>query len=216
MLTHFERLVESLFPIVDSVEARAYLQGFRQTGMSSRELYASSLPPALNQGDLIAPLPIRITQEDGRVGEWVGPAMVLSNSCDIDADPRLLVAPCQPFALYAGMTQASEIRQNTFFPVLFLPAAPEVGDVVVDLSAVHSVSGDFLRRGLQAGEIRRICSLTSFGWYLMIAKLTVHLLRPRSPDEVRGNAPPANRVPRALEAMAFWLLSVSAKVSRRG
>ena len=214
MLRYFERQVQSVFPVVDPAEARAYLEHFGNVGIPPRELYASVLLPQLNQGDLIAPVPVRVTQDDGQAAQWVGPVMVLSNSCDIDADPMLLVAPCQPFASYAQTGEAGYIRQNTYYSLLFLPGAPEIGDSVVDLSSVHSISGDLIRTRLQDGAIRRICSLTRFGWYFLIAKLTVHLLRPRSPDEARGVARPATWVQRIIEAAAFRLLSISA--ARRG
>ena len=161
---------------------------------------------------MITPVPVRVTQEDGGIGEWIGPAMILSNSCDIDADAELLVAPCQPFAPYASTGQAGHIRRNTFFPFLFLPAVPEIGDSVVNLASIHSVSGDFVRTRVQSGAVRRICSLTRFGWYFLIAKLTIHLLRPRAPDEVRGAARSPNRVQRILEAAAFRLLILSERI----
>jgi len=210
MLRYFERQVQSLFPVVDPAEARAYLEYFSNVGIPPRELYTAVLPPQLNQGDLVTPVPVRVTQDDGQTAEWVGPVMVLSNSCDLDADPMLLIAPCQPFAPYARTGAAGNIRQNTYYPFLFLPGTPELGDSVVDLASVHSISGDFIRTRLQSGAIRRICSLTRFGWYFLIAKLTIHLLRPRSPDELRGVSRRPTWVQTIIEAAAFRLLSISA------
>jgi len=201
MLDQFARLVESLFPAINPADAKSCIEAIRQHGPVSREFYAGTLPPKPCQGDIVEPLTFIVPEDDGTFAERVGPGMILSNSCDFDEDAQLVVAECRPFQPYQAHRSSAAIKNNTFFSLMYLADVPARGDLIVALSQLQSVRQVFLKTGLDNGHITRLMSFTRLGYYFLIAKLTVHLLRPQAPDEIRHEARAPNVVERVGESI---------------
>jgi hypothetical protein len=194
MLTpEFARFVEGLFPAVDPAEAKKVIAALQKAPPTGREFFAHRLPEKLSQGDIIEPITFIIQDNTGEFGQRVGAGMVLSNSCDIDEDDRVLVAEIQPFELFRNHSARSSIQSNTFYRTLYLANTPHNGDIVVDLAQVQTLRKDLLLSSIGRGDVNRRASFTNLGYYLFIAKLTIHLLRPQSAEEVRNSAPRPRR-----------------------
>jgi hypothetical protein len=190
MLREFARIVADLFPSLDTENAREYLRQLRRTPTSWLELYATTFPPRLAQGDIIRPILFVVEEPDESLAQVVAPAIVLSHSCDIDDDQYIVVAPCFPFSMFQNHRSVGDIRNNTFFSTLYLQSVPNVGDLVVDLSIIQSIRAATLQRNLEKGTVIRVSSFTNVGYYFLIAKLTVRFFRPQPPDEMRGRSRP--------------------------
>ncbi|MDQ3263455.1 MAG: hypothetical protein M3Y59_07330, partial [Myxococcota bacterium] len=86
-----------------------------------------------------------------------------------------------------GNTEA--IRGNAVTNLMFLPSVPGLGDLVVDLSQVQTISAPYLKRALAAGDIGYKSRLSQLGYYIFVLKLTIHLLRTESADIERQALP---------------------------
>jgi len=98
---------------------------------------------------------------------------------------------------------AREVSSNTINNMLFLPSCPEIGDIVFDLSSVGSFSSRFVANGLGAGSLRRYASLSQLGYYMFLAKLTVHFFRPENEVNrpVLGPVPFRDRLRAAIQVL---------------
>ena len=193
MLADFLRVLEGLFPSLDPADIRTALISFQRHGIVWPDLYASALPPSINQGDILTSIDLALPDMDGTLALFSGPAMLLSRSCDFDHDSHVILAACRPFVDYAKTGAAGYLKKNTVLSKLYLERVPTLGTILVDLSAVGTVRVDTIQRDLQAGRLARVSSFTMSGYYLLVAKLTAHLLRPHGLDEIRGTSTPTFR-----------------------
>lgn len=191
MLQAFARLIADLFPGVDPANVREFLRKHWGKFPVPSDLFATQLPPKTCQGDILIPITFVVQDENGDFGQIEAPGMLLSHSCDLDTDDYVVFAACRPASRYAASNALSSIRSNTVFNLFYLAGTPELGDVVVDFETVQSVRRTVLERSITNGSIRRLASLTTLGYYFLIAKLTVRFLRPQSSEEVRNPSTPS-------------------------
>lgn len=177
-------MLEEVFPSIEPKTQRAFLRALRKRPPSWPEFYAKELPPEICQGDILDPVKFIVQDDDGDFGELDVAGMILSHSCDID-DETWTVAACQSASAYAKHRSIGDIRNNTYFPTLFLGSVPHMGDQVVDFGTIQSVRRSVVQRGLESGAIVRRASLTQLGYYFVIAKLTIRWLRAQPEDEGR-------------------------------
>lgn len=193
MLREFTRLVQSIFPVVDPAASRAFLRAYSGYVPVWPDLWATQLPQHICQGDIVAPVRFIIQEATGDYIEWSGPAMLLSHSCDVDSvneGDRLLFAACRPFTDYQNLPFAPELKQNGLFSLFYLQNVPKLGDSVVDFNIVQTVQRELFLGAIEDRSIQRASSFTEFGYWWLVAKLTIHLLRPSPVDEVREEAGP--------------------------
>src|SRR5437763_1455003 len=124
MLREFAQVVADLFPSLDAENTREYLRQLRRTPTSWLELYATTFPPQLTQGDIIRPVVFIVQEPNEDFAELVAPGILLSHSCDIDEDEYVVLAPCLPFSVFEHHRSAGDIKNNTFFSTFFLDSVP--------------------------------------------------------------------------------------------
>jgi hypothetical protein len=117
--------------------------------------------------------------------------MLLSQSCDFDQDQWVLFAPAFPYSDFAASSNAASIRANEITTLFYLPALVNQEAVVIDFRFAQPFAKQRVAEKLNAGTIHRTRSFTDEGWYLLLAKLTLHFLRPQAADEVRGMSVPS-------------------------
>jgi hypothetical protein len=183
----FVRLLGEVFPSIDPQVKTACLEAARKEPVTAAELFATQLPAKMCQGDIVANLPFVIPYSDGSLKRSTGPAMLLSQSCDWDNDEFVSFAPAYPFDWYSdnpGM--AGYIKRNEYFRLFYLPAVSGLGERVVEFSQAQPFRKDVVERSLADGSAVRQCSLTRIGFCYLIAKLTMHYMRPEPSDVARG------------------------------
>lgn len=215
MLLEFAELVESLFPAIDPAVARSCINSLKSWYTNPEQLYSRSPLPTLSQGDVIEPVTFHFEESDGDFIEYTGPALVISNSCDIDQrDDRLMLVPCFDEAEYSGHPSWSSIKANTFYSLLYLPRVVGHLSLVADLSRVYSRPLQAVLDEIDSKRVRRVAALSRLGLYFFIAKLTVHFLRPERaelPQEKRA----APRKPAPLQRVTTTAFGVARWVSAR-
>lgn len=158
-----------------------------------QRMYTTSLPDnVIFQGDGYDSLPfvnlMRI--EDGckyRSG------IVLSNTCDIAPENRrlysssIIYAPIMDLQKYVESLQVRniqediiknhiiDIRRQAITSMLFLPSNSKMPDSIVFLDRVMSVDNSYISR--EQLNSKRLFSLSDYGFYMLLFKLSVHFSR---------------------------------------
>jgi hypothetical protein len=192
VLVPFSRFVEGIFPSISPERRRALFEAARKYPDIPASVFATELPAKVMQGDVLGPLLFEIESERSGLFSVRVPGLMLSHSCDFDADPFVTFVPCYEYKKYAHLTNASSIRANEVTGLFFLPPVRNREALVADFRTPSALRTATVRSSLERGECTRICSFTEIGWYLFITKLTLHFLRPQL-DEKRGIAQPELR-----------------------
>jgi hypothetical protein len=207
VLEEYVRRLGQLIPPVDPEIARTVIESIRRERPTATQLYATSLPAGICQGDIIGRVEFRWIRDDGTWGEDTGWGIVLSNSCDAEHDDYITLTFCfeyQEFATDSVVSRnrdfVSAVASNLVTHMFFLPAAPGIGDMVCDLTNVWTASRPFLEREIASGAIHRFAALSPFGYYLFLSKLSLHYLRPEVDVERLMPAAPG-RLARVREAL---------------
>ena len=154
------------------------------------EFFASQLPSEVSQGEVLGPLPLLWYDTDGQRYEEEVLAMLISLSCDFDHDPTALFAPCFPASRFAGKGYYASITAQEKASLFYLAPTADREALVADLSNIQPFPISYVVEGLASKRISRVCSFSPMGYVLMLLKLTHHLMRVDSPDEIRNSARP--------------------------
>jgi hypothetical protein len=125
-----------------------------------------------------------------------GPGMILSNSCDISSEnrrflpPRFIYCPILKLSNYIGLLERNgvegevlkghieAIRAQRITSVLFLPQAGNLKeDCLVFLDRINNCDLAYLSE--ERVKANRLFSLSDYGFYLFLVKLSIHLTRIR-------------------------------------
>ena len=173
-----------------------------------QRIYTSRLKGELTvfQGDGLVNLPVT-NLPDERVGK--AKVMVLSNTCDIASDnsrwlpARIVYCPLISLGNYERMIVRSgktvppslfdEIRAQKVTSMFFLPKNDATGE---DGIAMLDRANNCDLRVLNPADVpgQRLFTLSDYGFYLFLYKLSLHLTRiregvPRSPEPGSGGLP---------------------------
>lgn len=190
LLESFARFFNGVFPSITPELREALRADIRQHGDISADFFASPPNDRLMQGDIVGPLPFLLETADGELVQKAVPGMLLSQSCDFDEDVHVLFAPAYPYADVAHTKNASSIRANEMTPLFYLPPLLRREALVVDFRLMQPLRKASILTKYEKGAYRRTSSFTDEGWYLLLAKLTLHFLRPQASDEDRGVSRP--------------------------
>ena len=180
-------LVAELFPSVSPTTVARCLREVTQQDFDPGRLFLPRPFEYLAQGDVIAPIAFLMVEEGGELFRYDGPAVLLSNTCDSEHDENVLLAASYPFGtlLEDNPVDENSLRNNCILNLLYLPMIGDDGrGIVADLSWIQAHRRDWVVSALQRGQIRKLYSLSDIGFYLLLAKLTLHLLRPETPETV--------------------------------
>jgi 3'-phosphoadenosine 5'-phosphosulfate sulfotransferase (PAPS reductase)/FAD synthetase len=177
MLGPYIDFVASLFPCISPYtqeNAKNALSQFYSNGKKF-QCFTSVKFDGICQGDIVSSLPFEITDDDGEIYEHKGPALIISNSCDIENDKQFLAAPL--FRIEELDVDEYTLKNNMYYRLLYFP--DEIyRDFIFDLGLIQPFSTPAFDNALKEGRIRILHSLNTVGYYLLISKITVHLLRP--------------------------------------
>jgi hypothetical protein len=186
MINQFISFVEGLFPIDPYIAQQAH-HAIKQFELKEKEkdnprplynYFLSSPLEYLAQGDIIADLPFELEHpETGEIMELIAPGIIISNTCDSERDPYIVISPLLSMDEMYG-NRKKDFSTNLTFNLLYFPDS-RFSEYVVDLTIMNS----FSRKIVQGYP--KLASLNQFGYYLFICKLTVQLMRPEDPPTQR-------------------------------
>lgn len=175
------------FPAIDASTRARFTSFLGSKGTDYNWLYAGEKREDFSQGDIVALLPAFFFDgNEIKRSKQNYPALVLEHTCDLQPDecgnPRnetVTYAPLFPLDdVSKHVKDPSAILRNIITTKLYLGIVPSFGsDFVADFDMVCSVSAAWLLASIADGTVRRVASLSDNGFYFLLSKLTVHLMR---------------------------------------
>jgi len=156
-------------------------------------LYSNKLDDnIIYQGDGLKDLPI-VDLTNIEKGIKLQKCIILSNTCDMDIankrnfTPSIIYAPIIALSNYRRYLEKNKIdkekikshivsiKKQFITQILFLPANNTIEDSLVFLDRIQNIDYRYISR--KTLEERRLFTLSNYGFYLFIYKLSIHFLR---------------------------------------
>lgn len=175
----FIEFVKELFPNIDpyvEAQTRESIRQFARLNRPCVPMLTSFSEDEINQGDILTNIPFYRIGEDGEFETLTTSGIVISNSCDIENDDNILIAPM----LDLGQMDSNVIegiKQNTIYGKIYFP---DNNKYVGDFSLIQTFPKKLILDAFNKKKIKKEYSLNLIGFYFFICKLTVHLLRPEN------------------------------------
>jgi len=180
MINDFIDFVHELFPSISPYAKDKVKDALKQFSVSGKKMNCFMFKSFedLCQGDIIETLPFTKYDEEGNTLIYKTKGILLSNSCDAENDSTVVFAPLIPISeISLDANKINNITKNLNFRLLYFPD-PKLADFVVDLSLLNSYNKNLIVNSINNGKLNKVVSLSQFGYYLFLCKLTVHFLRP--------------------------------------
>lgn len=177
---NYEQLISELHAFPTNIDKRMFTFGLE------REI--------IYQGDGLRDMPV-VNIEDLSLGVKYCPCMILSNTCDMDlANSRLfptmiLYTPIFLLKNYINLLEQygvtaekiknhiSNVKAQKVSSMFYLPSTGDMEEAIVFLDRILHVSQKYVDRNTV--EKRRLFSLSDYGFYLFVYKMSIHLSRIR-------------------------------------
>lgn len=189
MIPEFIDFCKSLFPSIDPYTAEQAKKVMDQFCDNDKPKLAIALSDFdLMQGDIFSEVPFVYIDEDGDIQTFCAKAELLSNTCDATRDDFLLFAAVRPIADYSeNENTVNSIKNNKKYSMFYIPDSP-MEQYYVDLEQITAISRKAFVKLHETGNVNRIATLTSVGYYMLISKLTVFFMRPEDADTNNNRA----------------------------
>lgn len=180
MLKELVDFVDSSFPSVPYKEkemAKKAIEQFEKTGETVNYLYGSLLPE-LSQGDVLSDIPFVFYDSDGSLKKFKAKAMVINTSCHIENKSCLTFVPV--IELTKMESNATSVKTNTIYEIMYIPDT-KLSEYCVDFSMPMTYDTNLIKAQIEKGSINKIASLSQIGYYLLLIKLNIYLMRREDP-----------------------------------
>ncbi|GHV83364.1 hypothetical protein AGMMS50212_07070 [Spirochaetia bacterium] len=177
MLDGYIDFVASLFPSISTNIKESAKESILQFYTRHKEFpcFTDDNIADINQGDILKNIPFRIYNQNGEEMEYINDGLVISNSCDIENDDQILIAPF--FPIQSLNIDITALKNNIYYKLIYFPDK-RYADKVADFSLMSPFPKKLLLNKISTGKVTKLFSLNLIGYYLLISKITVHLLRP--------------------------------------
>jgi hypothetical protein len=182
----FKELYEESFPSISATTRAKFRSFLAKSSPDYKWLYAPALRGVVSQGDIVVSIPAFFF-DDGKVRTSAAPCplILLEHTCDmsIDGDKyrnnNYVIAPLFPFSVIAkSYADPSALRNNSITHKIYFESIPSLDEpYIADLNMISSVSAKWFHEAIKSSAINRVASLSDDGFYFLLAKLTVHMLR---------------------------------------
>ncbi len=177
---NYDQLISQLRDFPANIDKRMYTIGLE--------------PNIIYQGDALSDMPVVII-ENLDLGVKQRPCMIVSNTCDMDLNntrlypTSILYTPIVQLTNYIKIlsqygaseekikNHISDVKAQKVSSMFYLPSIGELGESVVLLDRLLHVSQKYVDR--ETVNVRRLFSLSDYGFYLFVFKLSIHLSRIR-------------------------------------
>ena len=192
-LTAFYNYIKAIFPMHpynhDYNNVKEVIRQFQQDGVtySFCEVPGIREKTDLVQGDVLSELPFKYYNEKGEEKVLKAKSMIISNSCDIENDDRILLAPAIDIHEISSENEAlaQSIRANMKTAFLYIPDNGILKDYAIDFSWISMFPKQLIMQFLKDEKIYKIITLNQLGYYMLLCKLAVHFMRPESNEVQR-------------------------------
>lgn len=145
---------------------------------------------SLFQSDILLEIPVCFIDEDGDTVQGIDTVTMISNTCDMQPDRKefIIASPIIPITDFeehlrsigeTGIdTKLTDIRRNRIFSYFYLPQHEGFAESFIDFSRMVTINSHYINRVFSG---KRTLSLSQYGFYLFLIKLTYHLARMEYP-----------------------------------
>lgn len=176
MIKEFIEFVSGLFPSISPYTKENVMTAIKQFDTDRLEWFRSSKLSYLAQGDIIESLPFQFVDEDGNMTPIMTKGIILSNTCDIDHDDNIVIAPMFNYENILDEEGRHIARANKYYDKMCFTNS-QLDDMFVDFTKATTFNRKLIEKLLDK-KTRVEYSLNQYGYYLLISKLTVYFLRP--------------------------------------
>ena len=180
MIKEFIEFVSELFPSISPYTKENVLNAITQFDYEKLEWFRTNKLDYLAQGDIIEKVPFTFYDETGKKTIILARGIILSNTCDISRDDNILVAPIFPSDEILNENQKKTMRANKYYDKLCFTNS-ELDNMFVDFTRTSTFNRKVIEK-LVSEKTKVEYSLNQYGYYLLISKITVYLLRPEDED----------------------------------
>lgn len=177
MIRFFEDYCNQLFPSIDTEIKNAIRDEVSKINMTNSTWFMYRLLEELSQGDILDRIPFTIMQDDGSQKTFIAKGMVLSNTCDLQRDPYIIIAPI--FNIEDGEfseQQKIDLKDNIFSGKMGFKNSC-LDNYFVDFSKSMSFNRNVILKGIEMNKIHREQSLSQLACYMLYIKITIYYMR---------------------------------------
>lgn len=176
----FINFVHEIFPSISPYVAdqvKSSIDQFHRTGAEVKYFTSSTLND-LSQGDIVENLRFISVDEKGMLQKMDTLGMIISNTCDIENDDSIVIAPLIPInEIELSSSGLENLKRNRIYRFIYIPEGI-LTDYVIDLGRVTTFNKVYLIDQIDSGNFIKKSSLNQLGYYFFLCKVAVHFLRP--------------------------------------
>lgn len=177
MIRYFCEYCNHLFPSIDTEIKNAVRDAVKQINMTQHSWFCSSLLNDLSQGDIVDKVPFSIKNEDGTTTTYMTKGIILSNTCDLQRDKSIIIAPLFDISLGTfNDDEKRDLKDNVYSAKMCFKNS-FLDNYFVDFSQSEAFNRNVIKTALDRGIVKRVASLTQFACYMLYTKLTVYYMR---------------------------------------
>lgn len=180
MLKELIDFVDASFPSIpygEKEKAKEAIEQFKKSGETVNYLYGHLLSE-LSQGDVLSDIPFMFFDSDGKLKSFRTKAMVINTSCHIENKTSLTFVPL--VALSDITINLNAIKNNVTYEFMYIPDS-KLSDYCIDFSMPITYSAKLIKEQIEKGKIQKVASLSQIGYYLLLIKLNIYLMRREDP-----------------------------------
>ena len=177
-LDEFIKYTNQVFPSIDSSIKESVREALNQFEINKFNWFSSNFIGGICQGDILDKIPFTIQDDNGNNEALFTKAMVISNSCDIENDNKILLAPLISYADTDEFNkdQQLDLLNNKYNGKMCLTNS-KIEGYYVDFSKIQSFSKKVIFKLIDQKKVKLEYSLSQVGWYFLLTKLTIHFMR---------------------------------------
>ncbi len=180
MLKELIDFVDASFPSIpygEKEKAKEAIEQFNRTGETVNYLFARPLPE-LSQGDVLSDIPFVYYDTNGSLLRFKAKAMVVNTSCHIENKDYITLVPVVSLTTFES--KVASVKNNQTYETMYIPDK-QLEEYCVDFSMPMTYTSELIKGQIEKGHITRIASLSQIGYYLLLIKLNLYLMRREDP-----------------------------------
>lgn len=180
MIKEFIQFVSELFPSISPYTKDNVMNAIKQFDTDRLEWFRPHTLNYLAQGDIIENLPFHFIDKDGNVAPTMAKGIILSNTCDIDHDGNIVIAPMFNYETILDEEGKHIARANKYYDKMCFTNS-QLDNMFVDFTKATTFDRKLIDKLLER-KTKVEYSLNQYGYYLLISKLTVYFFRPEDEE----------------------------------
>lgn len=180
MIDQFIDYTYQIFPSIDTNVKNGIKTLMSQFDTTKPNWFTNSLP-ILSQGDILDDIPFSYINSNGDEIVYKTKGMILSNTCDLTRDQFIIIAPLIPFNHDFKPETVNNIKHNIVSGKMCLTNC-ELDNYYIDFSRSSSFVRNIIIDLYDKQKIKRIHSLSQFGFYFLCSKIAIYYLRVENYD----------------------------------